>query len=204
MRVLGRLPNVVKGQGGAVERPYAAHLSVVCALGRNAVVVWALEAAFSGTGMSVGATSPAHAARTAAVINANSARSCCAHVARTLNSRSTNRQPSALREPKHRLRHSTAGRNARSAALLVGSTPSTRLNVHSASHWSSSSRLKLAILGYRLPDPTRSNSCITSRTGMSACCKATWSNHPSFAACQAKNSASVWLSICCAQPLSSL
>src|SRR6266540_4922357 len=100
-----------KRSGGGVEAHYAAHLAVVCTLDCSTGLLPALEAAQAGAGISLGAASPAHAAPTAVVMNANSARCCCTHVARTLNSRSTNRQPSALREPKQPLRHSTAGRN---------------------------------------------------------------------------------------------
>src|SRR5207249_9452796 len=57
---------------------------------------------------------------------------CCWSVLATVKMRSTNRQPASLLQPNERFRHSTALRNARSAALLVGSTPCSRANVHSA------------------------------------------------------------------------
>uniref|UniRef100_B8HMW3 Uncharacterized protein n=1 Tax=Cyanothece sp. (strain PCC 7425 / ATCC 29141) TaxID=395961 RepID=B8HMW3_CYAP4 len=46
--------------------------------------------------------------------------------------RETNKLPASLWEPKLFLRHSTAGRSARSAALLVGSMPSVVTKVQSA------------------------------------------------------------------------
>ncbi len=45
---------------------------------------------------------------------------------------SPNRLPAWLSQPKLPLRYSTAGRRARSASLLVGSTPSTRAKVHAS------------------------------------------------------------------------
>jgi hypothetical protein len=62
------------------------------------------------------------------------AAACCRHDATTVNSRSANRLPVSLSEPKLPLRHSTAGRKARSDTLLVGSTPSTRAKVQRADH----------------------------------------------------------------------
>jgi glycerol-1-phosphate dehydrogenase [NAD(P)+] len=53
-------------------------------------------------------------------------RSCRRSVCTTVSIPSTNRRPPSQWQPNDRRRHSTAGRNVRSAALLVGSTPSTR------------------------------------------------------------------------------
>jgi len=56
-----------------------------------------------------------------------------------VSSRSTMRSPRSLLEPKEVLRQMTAARSARSLSLLVGSTPSCRLNAQSASQSPSSS-----------------------------------------------------------------
>jgi hypothetical protein len=53
-------------------------------------------------------------------------------VAATVKIRSTKMFPLVLSAPKQPLRHKTAGRKACSAALLVGSIPSTITNVHNA------------------------------------------------------------------------
>jgi len=50
----------------------------------------------------------------------------------TVNRRATKTLPAALWVPQLRRHHHTARRNARSAALLVGATPSVVTNVHSA------------------------------------------------------------------------
>src|SRR3712207_6959400 len=49
--------------------------------------------------------------------------------------------------------YTTLFRSTRSAALLVGSTPSTHLKVHSASQCANNSRLKLVIFGQGLVTP---------------------------------------------------
>jgi hypothetical protein len=54
-------------------------------------------------------------------------------VATTVIIASTHRDPAALWVPKRPVRHKTPGRIARSAALVVGSTPSTRPKVPRAS-----------------------------------------------------------------------
>lgn len=54
-------------------------------------------------------------------------------VVTTVNIRSTKRLPASLCVPNDVRRHITARRSARSARLFVGSTPSTRTNVQSAS-----------------------------------------------------------------------
>src|SRR5262249_23160544 len=60
-------------------------------------------------------------------------RCCCFSVATTVIMLATKRDPASLCVPKLVLRHCTPGRIARSAVLLVGSTPSTCTNVHNAS-----------------------------------------------------------------------
>src|SRR5947207_13995319 len=74
--------------------------------------------------------------------------------------RSTKRQPASLRQPNERRRHNTAGRKARSAALLVGSTPGTRTNVQSAGSKACNSRQTAAVLAqpHTLPRANRSRS----------------------------------------------
>ena len=81
---------------------------------------------------------PRNAALPAATKKSNSDRPCCRQVATTVSNHSANRAPASLSVPKLPFRHSTAGRNARSATLLVGPTPSTRAKVHGAGHhfWS--------------------------------------------------------------------
>src|SRR3954467_7994999 len=88
-----------------------------------------------------------NAASPAATRNSNTGRPCWRHDATTVNSRSAKRLPAWLSEPKLPLRHSTAGRRARSDTLLVGSTPSSRAKVHSAGHHWLSSRHSAAALG---------------------------------------------------------
>jgi hypothetical protein len=73
---------------------------------------------------------PWSAASPAATRKSNGRRSRCRQVATTVSSRSANRLPAALSAPKLPVRQRTAGRKARSATLLVGSTPSTRAKVH--------------------------------------------------------------------------
>jgi hypothetical protein len=70
-------------------------------------------------------------ARTLARTNDNTLRFRWRHVSTTLNSVSTKRLPLALGVPNDSFRQITAGRNARSLALLVGSTPGVVTNVHS-------------------------------------------------------------------------
>ena len=71
--------------------------------------------------------------------------------------RSTNRLPSELCVPYQLLRQITAGRSARSARLLVGSSPSLRLNVHKASQCVSRSWLVACNLSQRLRAPICTN-----------------------------------------------
>src|SRR3954452_5704489 len=87
-----------------------------------------------------------NAASPAATRNSNTGRPCWQHDATTVSRRSANRLPAALSDPKLPLRHSTTGRSARSATLLVGSTPSTRVKVHRADHHFLSSRQSPAAL----------------------------------------------------------
>src|SRR6266851_9038136 len=77
---------------------------------------------------------PHNAAFTAQTRNSSIDRSCWRHDAAAVNSLAAKRLPASLSDPKLPLRHSTAGRNARSDTLLVGSTPSTRAKVHSAAN----------------------------------------------------------------------
>jgi len=79
----------------------------------------------SRAGSSDGAAVPWSAPSPAATRKASSGRPCCRQVTATVSSRSANRLPASLSEPKLPSRHSTAGRKARSATLFVGSTPST-------------------------------------------------------------------------------
>lgn len=83
---------------------------------------------------SEGASVPRSTASPVAHRKSKTHRPCCRQVATTVNIRSANRLPALLSEPKLPLRHSTAGHSTRSATLFVGSTPSTRANVHSAGH----------------------------------------------------------------------
>src|SRR5205823_14381476 len=85
-------------------------------------------------GISDGGELARSAVSPAATRNANSGRPCCLQDATTVSTRSANRLPASLSAPKLPLRHSTAGRKARSAPLLVGSSPSTCANVHIAGH----------------------------------------------------------------------
>src|SRR5439155_13744662 len=84
------------------------------------------------TGSSLGGGCPRRSAVMASTRNANTGRPCCRSVCTTVSIRSTNRHPASLWHPNDRRRHNTAGRTARSAALLVGSTPPTQANVHNA------------------------------------------------------------------------
>src|SRR5207253_9854418 len=93
-----------------------------------------------GAGSRDGGGRPRDAASLAATRKSNNRRPCCRQVATTVSSRSANRLPAALSDPKLPLRHSTAGRKARSDTLLVGSTPSTWAKLHSAGHHFLSSR----------------------------------------------------------------
>src|SRR5919199_1665542 len=104
-------------------------------------------------GSSDGGELPRSAASTAAAKKSNSGCPCCRQVATTVNNRSANRLPASLSDPKLPLRQSTAGRRARSARLLVGSTPSTREKVHRAGHHLLSSRHKPAALPSALSCP---------------------------------------------------
>src|SRR5215213_5333457 len=93
-----------------------------------------------GTGSREGGGLPRSAASSTATRKSTSDRPCCRQVAATASDRSAKRLPPSLSDPKLPLRHNTAGRKARSATLLVGSTPSTRAQVHSAGHHFVSSR----------------------------------------------------------------
>src|SRR5947207_12293988 len=71
-------------------------------------------------GSSDGAAVPWSAASPAATRKSSNDRPCWRHDATIVSSRSANRLPASLSEPKLPFRHSTAGRNARSAPLFVG------------------------------------------------------------------------------------
>ena len=73
----------------------------------------------------MGAGCPRQEASTAAVRKVSRWRCCWAQVALMVKMRSTNVLPSALCAPKQPFRHSTAGRSACSAALLVRGRTST-------------------------------------------------------------------------------
>src|SRR5215212_3300956 len=109
-----------------------------------------------GVGTNDGDGLPCSAASPAATRKSSSERPCCRQVAPTVNKRSTNRLPASLSEPKLPLRHSTAGRKARSETLFVGSTPPTRAKVHSAAHHLVSSRHNPAALWSAFSCPRRS------------------------------------------------
>jgi hypothetical protein len=102
-----------------------------------------------GVGRSDSAGAPAPAAAMASVRNAQTLRSCCRQVVTTDRTRSTTWLPSSPWVPIHCVRQVTAGRSARSAALLVGSTPMSVTNGQSASHQVSSSWLRPAIVAQR-------------------------------------------------------
>ena len=90
-------------------------------------------------GSSEGAWRRAKWAVTAVVKYSNTLRFCWRQVSTAVRAVSTNRLPAALWVPKLSFRQITAWRSDRSAALLVGSTPSTSRNVHSyARCWRSS------------------------------------------------------------------
>jgi hypothetical protein len=67
-------------------------------------------------------------ARKQSVRNSKTFLPCWRHVAATLSTRSTNRLPHSLAVPPLDFRHKTACRNARSAALFVGSIPRSRFD----------------------------------------------------------------------------
>src|SRR5207248_5084037 len=102
----------------------------------------------------------------AAVRNSKTLRCCCCNVVTTVIILSTKREPSALCVPKLPLRQSTPGRIDRSAALLVGSTPSTCTNVHSASRRFRMSWHVPAVLGTPLRLPATNNRSTSRRSGV--------------------------------------
>jgi len=95
-------------------------------------------------------------------------RSCKRQVSLTEQTRSIQRLPRSDWVPSWTLRMITACLSARSAALLVGSTPGTSPNVHSASYSSSRPAQKLAVLGWRLRAPSWRSGSIRSRSGRSS------------------------------------
>jgi hypothetical protein len=177
-----------KRSGGVLERGEASCLS-------GDYAIW-------GAQTRTGAGAPRQAACIASAKNPNSSRPCWAQVARTLSIRSTKRQPSSLREPKLPFRHNTACRSARSAVLLVGSSPSRREKANKLSHCPNSLRLKCAIFGCGSPNPRTRQSRNAVRTGMSACCNPNRSTHPPLYSFQATNSSSTSPSIARAHPVS--
>ena len=110
-----------------------------------------------GAGSRDGGGLPRTAASPAVTNSANSGRPCWRHDATTVSSRSANRQPASLSDPKLPLRHSTAGRKGRSAILFVGSTPATRAEVHNAGHHFRSCRHRAAAFRSGLSWPRRSS-----------------------------------------------
>src|SRR3954463_8247947 len=94
---------------------------------------------------SVGAGRPSERARKQSVRNSRTFRPCWRQVAVTLRTLSTKRLPHSLAVPPLDLRHKTAWRNARSAALFVGSTPCTLRKVHRCSSPSSNLRHVAAV-----------------------------------------------------------
>jgi hypothetical protein len=80
-------------------------------------------------------------------------RPCCRHVSRMLRTRSTNRLPRLLSVPPLPFRQRTACRNARSAALFVGSMPSCHTNAHSFGSLAIKLRHVAAVLGQPQPAP---------------------------------------------------
>jgi hypothetical protein len=110
-----------------------------------------------GAGGREGGGLPRNAASPAATRKSSNRRPCCRQVATTVSSRSANRLPASLSDPKLPLRHSTAGRRARSAPLLVGSTPSARAKVHSAGHHFLNCRHSAAAFLSGLSCPRRSS-----------------------------------------------
>ncbi len=75
---------------------------------------------------------PSRDALTASVMNSKTLRFWERRLVTTVSIRATKTLPASLWEPKLVRRHSTAGRIALSAALLVGSNPSTVRNSHRA------------------------------------------------------------------------
>ena len=98
--------------------------------------------------------------------------------------RSTKRQPSTLQQPKHRFRHSTVRRSSRSMKLLVGSTSSTCVNVHSAGSNANRFSQKVAtVLSSPKIAPSSKTRCSRFWTGSSwlcSCARVVW---PSWNAC---------------------
>jgi hypothetical protein len=104
-------------------------------------------------GSSDGLGVPRSADSPTATRKSSSGRPCCRQGATTVRSRSPNRLPASLSDPKLPFRQSTAGRKAHSAPLLVGSTPSTRANVHRAGHHLLSSPQSAAAVIVQAPQP---------------------------------------------------
>jgi len=86
-------------------------------------------------------------------------------VAATVSRRSASRLPAALWVPKLLRRQSTAGRNGRSAAVFVGSTPGTSTNVQRAGASASTSRQVAAVLACRHAAPRHSHASTRRRCG---------------------------------------
>src|SRR3954470_9611778 len=91
---------------------------------------------------------------------------CRRHVCTTVSTRSTNRLPCGLSVPPLVLRHNTPCRSARSALLLVGSTPSTATNVHSHCSWASSSLHVPSVLPQPYVCPRRNRRLTARLTGL--------------------------------------
>jgi len=118
------------------------------------------------------------AASPAATRNTNGGRPCCGQVASTVIGRSANRPPASLSAPKLPLRQNTAGRNARSDTLFVGSTHSTRAKVHSAAYQLVSSRHSVAALWSGLACPRRSSRPSHAWSGTNRRCNSGRSHSP--------------------------
>src|SRR5712691_3981 len=127
----------------------------------------AADCAFSAlAGSRDGAASPRRAASHASVRYAKTLRCCCCNVMTTVIMLSTKREPSSLCVPKLPLRHSTPGRSDLSAALFVGSTPSTCTKVHNASRRFRMSRHVPAVLGTPPRLPASNNRSTSRRSGL--------------------------------------
>src|SRR4051812_37930668 len=144
-----------------------------------------------GAGSREGGALRRTAASPAATKNANNGRPCCRQVATTVRSCSANRLPASLLEPILPLRHSTAGRRARSATLLVGSTPSTRAKIHSARHHLLSSRHSAAAFRSGFSCPRRNSRPSRAWSGISRRRNSFRLNSLARKQCQSTNSRSI-------------
>ncbi len=114
-----------------------------------------------------GAAMPWSAASLAATRKCSRCRPFWRQEATTVSSRSTNRLPASLSDPKPPLRHRTTGCKTRFATSLVGSTPSTRAKVHRAGHHFGSCRHSAAAFPSGLSWPRRSSRASRAWSGTS-------------------------------------